>query len=173
MKKSILILFLISGGCQVARAQMDTGFVQARIHACADSMSYAFLTKNWDIFMRYSYAPLIGTLGGKEEFVRQVKEKLATIPDSAWRRYEPGSILQIIKTDNDLQAIIELYSVLEWQGLRVSNTLHLVGESWNGGQHWTFFDSQNDRNIALMIKPDLSPQLVIPARNEKVEVLNK
>ena len=93
------------------------------------------------------------------------------MPDSAWKKYEPGNILQVVKTAGDLQAVIEFNSVSEWQGNRVTTTSYMVGESWDGGLFWTFFDSQNDVAIAKIIKPDLSEQLIIPPKNQKVERL--
>jgi hypothetical protein len=94
------------------------------------------------------------------------------IPDSAWKKYDAGKILQIIKAGNDLQTIIELNSVIEWQGRRITTTSHLVGESWDGGMFWTFFDSQNDVMAAKQINPNLSTTLIIPKKNEKVEMLS-
>jgi hypothetical protein len=93
------------------------------------------------------------------------------IPDSAWKKYEAGKILQLVKAGNDLQTIIELKSVIEWQGRRITTTSHLVGESWDGGLFWTFFDSQNDVMAAKQINPNLSAALIIPKKDEKVEML--
>lgn len=88
------------------------------------------------------------------------------IPDSAWKKYEPGKILQIIKKDRDFLSVLELNTVLVWQGALIKSTTYLVGESWDGGMFWTFFDSQGDRQAALRIKPDLPADLVIPVRTE-------
>lgn len=93
----------------------------------------------------------------------------AAIPDSAWKLYEPGKILQVIKTDGDLQTVVELKSVLEWEGNLITTVSYLIGESWNGGLIWTFFDSEGDRTRALLIKPDLSSQLVLPQKRETTE----
>ena len=93
------------------------------------------------------------------------------IPDSAWKKYEPGKILQVIKTAGDLQAVIELNYVLEWQGYRTITTIHLIGESWDGGLFWTFFNSEGDVILAKLIKPDLSDQLIIPQKKETGELI--
>jgi hypothetical protein len=57
--------------------------------------------------------------------------------------------------------------------MRISTTHFLIAESWNGGQDWTFFDSQSSRETATLIKPDLSPLIEIPAAREKTEALDK
>lgn len=168
MKKLLLITF-ISFSCTVSSAQLDTFFVKQNIFRCADSLAHAFKTKNWQLFTTYSYPALIGSLGGVQKFKDYIQETLSATPDSAWKQYEPGKILQIVKTEKDIQTVIELNTRIAIDSMQISTTTYLVGESWNGGQHWTFFDSRGDRNIALTIKPDLSPELVILPKKEKLE----
>lgn len=152
-------------------AQFDTSFAKASIRRCADSLITGFKTKNWELFTRYSYPAFIGSIGGKNEFMNYMALLFSQIPDSAWKQYEPGKILQVIKTGGDLQTVLELITVIEWQGRRTSTISYLVGESWDGGLFWTFFDSGGDRASALLIKPDLSEQLIIPQKKEKAEPL--
>jgi hypothetical protein len=111
-------------------------------------------------------------MGGKNEFMKYMAMMFEPIPDSAWKQYEPGKILQVIKTEGDLQAVIELKSIIDWQGRRITTVSHLIGESWDGGLFWTFFDSGDNRNSAILIKPDLSEELIIPQKIEKVETIS-
>ncbi len=150
-------------------AQFDTSFAKTNIRHCADSFTHAFKIKDWELYTRYSYPALIGSLGGKNEFMKFMALSFSPIPDSAWKQYEPGKILQVIKTEGDLQTIIELKSIIEWQGIRIKTVTHLIGESWDGGLFWTFFNSEGDRTAALLIKPDLSQQLSIPQKSETIE----
>ena len=170
MVKKLILISLISISSSVSYAQIDTFFVKHNIHRCADSLAHAFKTKNWDLFTTYSYPALIGSLGGVRKFKEYIQETLSVAPDSAWKQYEPGKILQIVKTNRDIQAIIELHTRIAMDSMQISTTTYLVGESWNG-LHWTFFDSRGDRNIALTVKPDLSPELVIPRKKENLESL--
>ncbi|MBI5370713.1 MAG: hypothetical protein HZA79_01675 [Sphingobacteriales bacterium] len=165
VKYSILLFFLFTE----AGAQFDTSFVKSRIHLCADSLAIGFKTRNWELFARYSNPSIIGVMGGKAEFVNFASGVFGQIPDSAWKVYEPGTILQVIRTGTDFQSVIELRSVIEWEGRKITAINYLVGQSWDGGYFWTFFDSQNSPKAAKEIKPDLSDELVIPAKNEKVE----
>jgi hypothetical protein len=154
-----------------SRAQFDTSFARVNIHHCADSLTKGFKTKDWELFTRYTYPALIGTLGGKANFIKYISQTFMQIPDSAWKKYEAGKVLQIVKAGKDLQTLIELNSIIEWQGRRITTTSHLIGESWDGGLFWTFFDSQNDAMAAKQINPNLSTALVIPKKNETVVML--
>lgn len=164
---SVSVFFFTS-----SQAQFDTSFAKKNILKCADSLAYGFKHKDWELFSRYSYPALIGSLGGKNAFIQYVTEKFALIPETAIKKYKPGKILQIIQSGRDLQAVLEINSVIEWQGVKITTTSHLIGESWSNGLFWTFFDSQNDRNLAKTIHPGLSDQLIIPPKNEKMEPLD-
>lgn len=166
-KKPIILLLLIIS--LSATAQFDTVWVTRNISRCADSLAYGFKTKNWNLYARYSYPAIIGSMGGKEEFKKMISETYAIIPDTAWKLYEPGKILQVIKTAGDMQAVMELKSVLLFEGARITSITYLVGESWDGGLFWTFFGSEGDKEMARLIKPDLDEQLMIPPKKETKE----
>jgi hypothetical protein len=164
---TVFFVFLLGS----THAQFDTLFVKTNIRLSADSMTTGFKTKNWELYTRYVYPALIGSMGGKAEMMTYMENNFSSIPVTAWKEYQPGKILQVIKTAGDLQAVIELRSILEWQGQRITTVTHMIGESWDGGLFWTFFDSEGDLDIARLIKPDLSDQLIIPKKKETVETL--
>jgi hypothetical protein len=168
---SLAISLLFIAGC--SQAQFDTSFIKANIRRCADSLASGFKTRNWELFTRYSYPAMVGTMGGQKEFSTYIEEAFSKLPDSAWKKYEPGKISQVIKTGNDFQAVVELNTILEWQGIKVTATDQLIGESWDGGMFWTFFDSQGDVNAARLINPGLSKQLIIPPKTELKEMLTE
>lgn len=166
-KRSIIpLIFLLLTGA--AHAQFDTIFAKTNIRNCADSMAKGFKTKNWELYTRYVYPAMIGSMGGKAEMIEFMDKSFASIPDTAWKEYRTGKILQVVKTAGDLQTVIELRSVLEWQGQRFTTLTHMIGESWDGGLFWTFFDSEGDIETAKMIKPDLSDLLIVPKKKETV-----
>ena len=163
----ITIALLMPGA---VNAQFDSSFVRGNLIKCADSMAWGFRARNWEVFARYTNPAIIGSMGGKAEFINFTTGVFGQIPDSSWKVYKPGKVLQLVKSGNDFQSIIELNSVIEWEGRRITAVNHLVGQSWDGGVFWTFFDSQNSQKSATQIKPDLSPDLVVPAKvPEKVE----
>jgi hypothetical protein len=162
-----LLFFIIS--LSPASAQFDTLWVKRNIQQCADSLTHGFKIKDWELYARYSYPAMIGSMGGKEEFKKMIAGTFAHVPESAWEKYEPGKILQVLKTAGDMQAVIELKSVLLFEGNRITTISHLIGESWDGGQFWTFFGTEGDREMARLIKPDLDEHLVIPPKRETRE----
>lgn len=169
MIKRPFLVFLLALASLCSEAQFDTSFIKANILRNTDSLTDAFRAKDWVKFTRYSYPAMVGSLGGAKEFGTYISNMFSQIPDSAWKLYEPGNVLQVIKTGGDYQAIVELKTIIEWEGMRSTSTSHLVAESWDGGYFWTFFDSQGDPKAARLIKPDLSNLIVIPARDEKRE----
>lgn len=174
---SMFRLFLLATGVLFitvySHAQFDSSFIKKNIRHCADSLALGFKTRNWELFARYSYPALIGSLGGKKEFIDYISKVFSQAPESAWKKYENGKILQVVKKGRDFQAVIELNTMIEWEGNRITTVSHLVGESWDGGRFWTFFDSQGDRQASLHINPTLSEELVIPQREEKKEPIPK
>ena len=159
----LILVFFVTGE---ATAQFDSSFVKSQIRKCADSLAYGFRTRNWDVYTRYSNPGMIGTLGGVDAFKQFLATTFSGIPENAWKLYKPGAILQVVKSGADLQCVIEMNSILEADEKRITSKSHLIGQSWDGGMFWTFFDSQNDRVAAKQIKPDLSEVIVIPAKVE-------
>lgn len=170
IKRLFFFIFFLSL-VGMSHAQFDTLFAKTNIRNCADSMAKGFKTKNWELYTRYVYPAMIGSMGGKTEMMKFLDSSFAPIPSNSWKEYKTGKILQVIKTAGDLQAVIELRSVLEWQGQRFTTLTHMIGESWDGGLFWTFFDSEGDMATAKMIKPDLSDLLIVPTKTEKVEAI--
>jgi|SRR5690242_17253798 len=166
----IPVLFIFSFG--PSHAQFDTIFAKTNIRHCADSMTTALKTRNWEQYARYVHPAMIGSMNGKAEFIRYMTENYAQIPVTAFKQYEPGKILQVIKTAGDLQAVIELKSIFEWEGQRIASTTSMIAQSWDGGLFWTFFVSDGDREIAKLIKPDISDDLIIPKKKESIEPIN-
>ena len=167
--KRVFISALLMVAFTSVHAQLDTAFAKAGIRRCGDSLVYSFRHKDWDLFAKYTNPAMIGSMGGLADFKTFMSQLFYNIPDSAWKEYRIGNILQVVKTPGELQTIIELKTVIQWQGTRIRSTSHLIGQSWDGGYYWTFFDSQGDPTSARLIKPDLSKEIIIPQRVEKTE----
>ena len=165
------LLFLFIVPLNANTQGFDTAFAKSNMIKSADSLVSAFKAGNWESYTLYTNPALVGSLGGKQEFIKKIVESFSVIPKGAWKKYQTGKVLQVLKTPNDLQGIIEIHSVIEVDKVRIISVQHLIAQSWDGGLFWTFFDSQNDFATSAMIKQDLSDQLIIPKRDEKIEKL--
>lgn len=161
----ILIPLLITLSLQL-QAQTDTLWMRQRLQSCADNFTNAFMKKNWDQYISYSNPAMVASMGGNEAYKIVVAGNFAKIPEGSWKKYQVDSVLQIVKTPNEWLAVLSLNSVLEMNGLLIYTTSALIGQSWDGGNFWTFFGNEGDKSMALMIKPDLSEAIQIPAKKE-------
>lgn len=173
MIKPLVIAGLVVFFSVQSAAQFDTSYIEKNLRRCADSLTTAFTTQNWEQFTRYSYPAMVASLGGTAAFNNYISQMFSQVPAKAWKKYEAGNVLQILKSGRDYQAVIELKAVLEWEGNLVRSTSHLVGSSWDGGMFWTFFDSQGEERAARQIMPEMDPQLHIPKREELKEPIQK
>lgn len=168
MIKKGVVLYLFVLSCFEGRSQPDTIVMKQNILRCADSMGKSFLQKDWKTFVRYNNPNLVRMLGGEENFIAFTKETLKEIPDTAFKKYEIGKIIQIVQTPFDWQCLVEQKTELNIHGMKMNSTTYLVGESLDGGKGWTFFDSQGDAESARLFKPDLSERFIIPAKVRSV-----
>lgn len=169
MRKKLLFIFFLFSATLPLQAQFDTASAKQQLRQCADSFAIAFLKKDWNQYLQYSNPAMVALMGGQAAFKSTVAGNFAKIPDNSWKQYEIGKILQIVKTDRELQAVVELQSVLELNGLFIHTTSSLIGQSWDGGRFWTFFGNEGDRMMALAIKPDLSNEIILPLKKEYSE----
>ena len=142
---------------------------EVNIYRSADSMMSAFKRKDYTSFAKYNHPTMVKMKGGEESFVNLLTKQMQMIPDTAIKNMRVGKILQVVKTADDLQCVVEQNMVMEMESIRVTSTTYLVGESLNGGKNWTFFDGANTGAVKPTdIKPNLSPELKIPEKKQEV-----
>lgn len=143
--------------------------IEKNIYRSADSMMSAFKTKDWITFANFNHPAMIKMMGGTEAFAKLITDQMQQIPDTAIKSIGAGKILQVVKTDHDHQCVIEQNMLMEMQGMRITSTTYLVGESLNGGRSWTFFDGSNGGAVKpIDLKPNLSPDLKIPQKKQEM-----
>lgn len=169
MRKKLLFIFFLFSSTLPLQAQFDTASAKQQLRQCADSFAIAFLKKDWNQYLQYSNPAMVALMGGQAAFKSTVAGNFAKFTDNAWKQYEIGKILQVVKTKRELQAVVELQSILELNGLYIHTTSSLIGQSWDGGRFWTFFGNEGDRMMALAIKPDLSNEIILPLKKEYSE----
>ena len=144
--------------------------IEANIYRSADSMMAAFRSKDWATFAKYNHPTMLQMKGGEEAFVSLLAMQMQQVPDSLIKNIEIGKILQVVKTSDDHQCVVEQNTIMEMEGTRISSTTYLLGESLNGGKNWTFFDATNSGAVkATDIKRNISNELKIPEKKQEVK----
>lgn len=174
MKNTLLACLVISTliiSCKdEPKRQVDTGTEQ-NIYRAADSMMAAFQRKDWRTFVRYNHPAMMKMMGGPEPFAAFITQQMKQIPDTAIKSLETGKILQIVKTNKDLQCVLEQSMVMHMEGTKITRTTYLIGESLDLGKTWTFFDASSNAMSLEKIKPDISPKIKIPTKKQEMEKL--
>jgi hypothetical protein len=173
--KIFRIIFVIIGllyiSCGNNSTHAPANKTEANIYRSADSLLAAFKRKDWPTYIKYNHPSIIKLMGGEQSYAAFIKEQMKLIPDTAIKTIEAGKILQVIKTNNDQQCVVEQNMEIHTEGTRIISTTYLVGESLDGGKNWTFFDASVSARAPKDIKPDISPELKIPAKKRDMQKL--
>lgn len=147
---------------------------EENIYRAADSMMAAFKRQDWQAFAHYNHPSMKRMMGGNGHFVSYISNQMADIPDTAIKSIKAGDILQVVKTDLDLQCVVEQHMHIQLEHIDIHTTSHLVGESLDNGKTWTFFDASSHGLVTPKdIKPNLSPELKIPPQKKEVKQLQQ
>jgi hypothetical protein len=146
--------------------------IEENIYRSGDSMMQAFKNKDWSTFAKFNHPAMLKMMGGEEAFAKLLASQMKEIPDTAIKKIEVGKILQIVKTAQDHQCVIEQNMLMEMEQTRITSTTYLVGESLNGGKSWTFFDASSEGMVKPTdIKPNLSPEIKVPKKKQEIKSL--
>jgi hypothetical protein len=141
---------------------------EQNIYRSGDSMLAAFKKKDWVTFVRYNHPAMTKIMGGQQAFASFIAQQMKQIPDTAIKKIELGKVLQVVKTPKDQQCVVEQNMQIVMEGVDLSRTTYLVGESLDNGKTWTFLDASTKSGVTpKQLKPDLSDELKIPASANK------
>lgn len=147
-----------------------TNETEQNIYKSGDSMLAAFKRKDWIGFVKYNHPNMTKRMGGPEAFASFINTQMKQIPDPAVKDIALGKILQVVKTPEDEQCIVEQNMTLGLGGNTFNKTTYLIGESLDRGSTWTFFDASTKTTLSpIDIKPNLSPELKIPGAKKMTE----
>jgi hypothetical protein len=183
MKKLFIILFVATtfvacknesnttakGKVASTDSRKPANEIEVNIYRSGDSMMQAFKNKDWPTFAQYNHPSMIKMMGGRDAFIDLLSKQMAEIPDTSIKSIAVGKILQVVKAPEDHQCVIEQNMLMEMEGMRITSTTYLVGESADG-KSWTFFDASNGGIIKPTdIKPNLSLELRIPEKKQDIK----
>jgi hypothetical protein len=145
---------------------------EENIYNAADSMMSAFKNRDWPTFVHFNHPAMTHLMGGTDNFISFIQLQMKQIPDTAVKYIGTGNILQVVKTDKDQQCVVEQNMRMVLDSIQITSTSYLVGESLDDGKTWKFFDASNSGLItAKDIKPNLSPELKVPAKKQESKLL--
>lgn len=172
--QGLIVLFLIPA-CK--EPKVEPGKIENRIardriakniYRSGDSMLAAFRRKDWTTFVLYNHPNMVKRMGGIPAFASFINLQMKQVPENAIKSIALGKILQIVKTVDDVQCVVEQNMKMEVEGVGFDKTTYLVGESVDDGEHWTFFDASTKTPLLPKdIKPNLSNQIKVPAPGNK------
>jgi hypothetical protein len=168
MRKSIItICFIILGN--VCMSQADSVRLVPVIKAAADSMTNAFLKKDFTSFAHFNNTRLLDMLGGETGFVEFLEKQIELLKDVNFTEMKTGRIIRVLAFNGTHQCIIEQQSELSMDGMVISSVSHLVGLSADGGVNWRFADANNGtKEEFASIMPELSPAMIIPKKKQEM-----
>ncbi len=138
------------------------------IYICGDAMTKAFAKRDWSTIADYTHPNVVKMMGGKEGMIEIVKAGMKDIPDTSIKKIGIGKIVAL----KGNQCVIEQEMLMHLQGVSVSSTTYLVGESFDNGKNWRFFDASNVGTMELkQIMPNYDSSLSIPTPKRSVKQL--
>jgi hypothetical protein len=167
MRKMLLLTALIVT-THFCLAQTDTERIKKSILQSADSMATAFKARDWKTIIHFSPQSVLDMSGGAESLIEMTESVMNQIPADAIKYFAIGPVVQVVKTENDWQCIVEQHMTMEINGMRITMMTPLIGQSLNNGASWTFFDSKGDDETARTILPGLSSEIILPKSKQDV-----
>lgn len=138
------------------------------IYTCGDAMTKAFAKRDWSTIAEYTHPNVVKMMGGKEGMIEIVKAGMKDIPDTAIKKIGIGKIIGL----KGNQCVIEQEMLMHLQGVSVSSVTYLVGESFDNGKNWRFFDASSVSGTELkQIMPNYDSSLTIPTPKRSVKQL--
>ncbi len=172
--KHVLFTFVLSFlfiTCIAQKNAIDTLAYKKTIHDQASAMGQSMLKKDFNSFAKYVHPKIMEMMGGKQKLIDEMKKSMEEIEASEvfFLNIAFGESSEIISYNKELQS-----TILQTIGMKVPNgrmvtKSTLIVVSADNGKNWYFIDAAGN-NIQAMKKdlPNLSPDLVIPPRQQPV-----
>jgi len=163
MGMKLIITFVVSVTCLNLYSQVNPGAANLRYQA--EKMGEAFVSSDYDTYVKYIYPKIIEISGGKERLKALLKETVFEMDKEGMKfqkiTFDESS--KIIKIGSQLQCTLQQHTEVKLQQGRVVATSTLIALSNNNGLNWFFVDT-NNKDMALLKKmiPNLGSDIIIP-----------
>ena len=157
--KAFVVVVLVFFTSFTVQAQIDTATLKKNVYARMDSMIIVLKNKDWMKYTDFMHPKVIKLVGNKEGFIMMIEEMMKEI-EADLIVVKPGKILQILKTDNGYQGIVESFVQMNVKGGMVSGSSYDVIMS-EDGRLWSFTRIDDPETLKQLLT-DLSPELKFP-----------
>lgn len=159
MKKLLLFTYLVLQ-FSFSYAQTEAE-VKVYLDSAITQMSKSFKEKDYKTIVKLTHPNVVG-LVGEEQMLSAIESMMSMIPDSSIKQFSISKPLQLVKVENEWQALMEQYIEMSFMGEEIKSTTYLLGESRENGKKWGFFDFKKSLSTAKMHMPNLSEKIIMP-----------
>ena len=167
MKK--IIVFLLAAMFSLVAVCSQAQNLSTVIKVQAMEMGNAAIRNDFNTFVKYMHPDVVAFAGGKVDMKTKMDSAYQMMKQFgvSFKRYWIGSPGEIVKHNNQLQALLPQSTSLKtpFGELNAETTMLVISK--DGGKSWWFIDTNVYSTDKLKnILPDLSPKLVIPPRTK-------
>jgi len=167
MKEIKCFLFLI--GITLVSPAASAQNLPTTIKVQAMNMGKAFVQNDFTSFVKYMHPNIIAFAGGKEKMRAKMDTAYQMMKQFgiSFKTYLIGDPGEIVNYKNQLQAVLPVSTTLKTALAEITAETTLIVISNDKGKNWWFIDTNvYDIDSLKNILPDLSTELIIPARKK-------
>ena len=171
VRKILLLLVLTVSVRGSAQPGFDTTAALLNLKAASQNMVALLATKDFAAFTKYIHPAIIKLAGGEEKMAELTRKSFQELEGQGYSVKDvavrvPGKI--ILEKDQLQSVILQELTIRLKNGTLVGKS-YMVAVSYDKGKHWFFADTGGKELWQMQaVLPDLSSQLVIPAKEAPV-----
>ena len=161
MKIIFTLLFLVFAMGSMAQHDKLPEGLQHGLQKSMDGMAASFKNLDLDGLLDYSH-PNIFKVASREDIKAQLSEFMNSLTKEDIKEIKITGPLQLVKMGNEYQGVFEQFIHMMVLGKPYEGTTYLIGESFENGTVWKFFDYKKSKELAKAMLPGLSEKLDLP-----------
>ena len=171
MKYLLTIILCLNYYLSIGQVEYNDSTLISNVLSQGNKMANELLAKNYEVFAKYTYKPIIDMTGSEEKLIELIKKGIEDMEAEGFfftkcSIEKPNNIIHL---KEELQCtVLETIEMKTPKGRMVTKST-LIGISIDNGQNWTFIDTQSkDLKKLQEILPNLSDELIIPKKERPI-----
>lgn len=168
MKKNLILLFCLGWTTGAFAQQPDPREIVSQARNMADML----LQKNFVAYGDYLYPGIVAMAGSKEKLIEATKNAMEQMQQNgvSITKISFGTPEKILVVGSEWQTTIPQVFEMAHEGKAIVSEYSLIAISNDAGKHWYFIDTSG-KDLATLRQslPNLSTELVVPERKQRVE----